>query len=82
MIIGVLREARPGETRAAATPATVAQLIKLGYEVVEVSALQGADAQTAGSLVLFLADEYMQAGFASGRNSWVHQIRDLAGEPG
>jgi len=34
VIIGVLREARPGETRAAATPATVAQLIKLGYEVV------------------------------------------------
>ncbi|HEU0190256.1 MAG TPA: Re/Si-specific NAD(P)(+) transhydrogenase subunit alpha [Mycobacterium sp.] len=34
MIIGVLREARPGETRVSATPATVAQLSKLGYEVV------------------------------------------------
>ena len=34
MIIGVLREARPGETRVAATPATVAQLLTLGYEVV------------------------------------------------
>lgn len=34
MIIGVLREARPGETRAAATPATVAQLIALGYAVI------------------------------------------------
>ena len=34
MIIGVLREARAGETRVAATPATVVQLKKLGYEVV------------------------------------------------
>ncbi len=33
MIIGVLREARPGETRVAATPTTVAQLIGLGYDV-------------------------------------------------
>ena len=34
MIIGVLREARPAETRVAATPATVAQLLKLEYAVV------------------------------------------------
>ena len=34
MIIGVLKEARDGETRVAATPATVEQLRKLGYEVV------------------------------------------------
>ncbi len=34
MIIGVLKESRPGETRVAATPATVAELVKLGYEVV------------------------------------------------
>src|ERR1700757_347715 len=34
MIIGVVQEARPGETRVAATPTTVAQLIKLGYDVV------------------------------------------------
>ncbi|GAA4598184.1 NAD(P) transhydrogenase subunit alpha [Actinoplanes octamycinicus] len=34
MIIGVLGESRPGETRVAATPATVGQLLKLGYEVV------------------------------------------------
>jgi len=34
VIIGVLREAKPGETRVAATPTTVAQLIQLGYEVV------------------------------------------------
>jgi NAD(P) transhydrogenase subunit alpha len=34
MQIGVMREARPGERRVAATPATVAQLLKLGYRVV------------------------------------------------
>ncbi|MGA8208579.1 MAG: Re/Si-specific NAD(P)(+) transhydrogenase subunit alpha [Nocardioidaceae bacterium] len=34
MILGVLKEARPAETRVAATPTTVVQLIKLGYEVV------------------------------------------------
>ena len=34
MIIGVIRESRPGETRVAATPATVTQLLKLGYDVV------------------------------------------------
>lgn len=34
MIIGVLKEARAGETRVAATPTTVAALQKLGYEVV------------------------------------------------
>ncbi|GII25980.1 NAD(P) transhydrogenase subunit alpha [Planosporangium mesophilum] len=34
MIIGVLKESRADETRVAATPATVVQLIKLGYEVV------------------------------------------------
>ena len=34
MIIGVLREASPGETRVAATPATVTQLRTLGYDVV------------------------------------------------
>ena len=34
MIIGVVLEARPGETRVAATPPTVAQLMKLGHDVV------------------------------------------------
>ena len=33
MLIGVPRETKPGETRVAATPTTVAQLLKLGYEV-------------------------------------------------
>ena len=32
--IGVVREARSGETRVAATPVTVVQLLELGYEVV------------------------------------------------
>src|SRR3954464_6131332 len=34
MIIGIPRESLPGETRVAATPQTVGQLINLGYEVV------------------------------------------------
>ena len=34
MIIGVVRESKPGETRVAATPTTVKQLRALGYEVV------------------------------------------------
>ena len=33
MIIGIPRESLPGETRVAATPQTVGQLIKLGYSV-------------------------------------------------
>ncbi len=33
-MIGVLKERRPGETRVAATPATVTQLRSLGYDVV------------------------------------------------
>ncbi|MGD9529879.1 MAG: Re/Si-specific NAD(P)(+) transhydrogenase subunit alpha [Dehalococcoidia bacterium] len=34
MIVGVVRESMPGETRVAATPPTVRQLRQLGYEVV------------------------------------------------
>ena len=34
MIIGVMQESQPGEARVPATPATAAQLIKLGYDVV------------------------------------------------
>ena len=33
MLIGVPRETKPGERRVAATPATVVQLVKLGYDV-------------------------------------------------
>ncbi|MBY8874532.1 Re/Si-specific NAD(P)(+) transhydrogenase subunit alpha [Micromonospora sp. PLK6-60] len=34
MLIGVVNESRRGETRVAATPTTVVQLLKLGYQVV------------------------------------------------
>ncbi|MCO4197713.1 Re/Si-specific NAD(P)(+) transhydrogenase subunit alpha, partial [Mycolicibacterium smegmatis] len=34
MIIGIPRESQPGETRVAATPQTVGQILKLGYSVV------------------------------------------------
>ncbi|MFB9607985.1 hypothetical protein ACFFTQ_34060, partial [Streptomyces roseofulvus] len=34
VIVGVLKEARAGESRVSATPATVEQIRKLGYEIV------------------------------------------------
>ncbi|MEU9480376.1 Re/Si-specific NAD(P)(+) transhydrogenase subunit alpha [Streptomyces sp. NPDC048191] len=34
MIVGVLKEARPGEKRVSATPATIGRICKLGYDVV------------------------------------------------
>ena len=46
MLIAVPRESRPGETRVAATPTTVTQLVGLGYEVV-VEAEAGAKAALA-----------------------------------
>ena len=58
MIIGVLREARSGETRVAGTPATVAQLIKLGYDVV-------VDA-SAGEAASFPDEAYVEAGATIG----------------
>ena len=49
MRIGIPQESKPGESLVAATPATAAQLIKLGYEVVvEASAGIGADQPDAG----------------------------------
>jgi len=56
--IGVLKEAKPGETRVAATPATVAQLLKLGYEVVV--------APGAGTASSFADDAYREAGATVG----------------
>ena len=54
MRIGVPKETRPGETRAAATPKTVAQLIALGYGVcVEPGA---------GALASFSDQAYAEAG--------------------
>ena len=58
MIIGVLREARPGETRVSATPTTVAALLKLGYDVVVESG--------AGDASAFSDEAYVEAGAAIG----------------
>lgn len=54
MLIGVPRERRPGETRVAATPATVRQLIGLGYTVVVESG--------AGLASSFLDESYLESG--------------------
>jgi NAD(P) transhydrogenase subunit alpha len=54
MLIGVTRETQPGETRVAATPATVKQLTGLGYEVVVESG--------AGTLSSFADEAYAEAG--------------------
>ena len=54
MRIGVPKESRPGETRAAATPKTVAQLIALGYDVRVESG--------AGGLSSFADHAYEEAG--------------------
>ncbi|MEV0135658.1 Re/Si-specific NAD(P)(+) transhydrogenase subunit alpha [Dactylosporangium sp. NPDC050688] len=59
MIIGVLRESRPGETRVAATPATVVGLVKLGYEVMVESG--------AGLLSSFSDEAYVEAGATIGQ---------------
>ncbi len=58
MQIGVLKEARVGETRVAATPVTVAQLLKLGYEVVIDSG--------AGNSSGFVDTAYVEAGATIG----------------
>ncbi|MEF9906959.1 Re/Si-specific NAD(P)(+) transhydrogenase subunit alpha [Streptomyces sp. P9-A2] len=58
MLIGVTRETRPGETRVAATPATVRQLTGLGYDVV---------IETGAGAGSSITDEaYTQAGAAIG----------------
>jgi len=58
VIIGVIQEARPGETRVAATPATVAQLVKLGYDVVVEAG--------AGGLSSFFDAAYVESGATIG----------------
>ncbi|GII67080.1 NAD(P) transhydrogenase subunit alpha [Sphaerisporangium krabiense] len=58
MIIGVLRESPPGEARVAATPASVVELVKLGYEVVVEPG--------AGLAASFSDDAYLKAGAAIG----------------
>ncbi len=56
--IGVAAETRAGETRVAATPATVRQLLRLGYEVVVESG--------AGAASGFTDDAYVREGAAIG----------------
>jgi len=58
MLIGVTCETRPGETRVAATPATVRQLTGLGYEVVVEAG--------AGALASFEDEAYAEAGARTG----------------
>jgi NAD(P) transhydrogenase subunit alpha len=58
MIIGVLKEAGAGETRVSATPNTVGQLIKLGYELIVQSG--------AGELSSFTDAAYVEAGATIG----------------
>jgi NAD(P) transhydrogenase subunit alpha len=58
MRIGILKEAQAGETRVSATPATVEQLLKLGYDVV---------VQTgAGEAASFADDAFEAAGATIG----------------
>jgi H+-translocating NAD(P) transhydrogenase subunit alpha len=54
MIIGIPAESLPGETRVAATPATITQLIKLGYQVRVQSG--------AGAAASFADSAYTEAG--------------------
>jgi len=61
MIIGVPKESLAGETRVAATPQTVAQLIKLGFEVVVETG--------AGQAANFVDQAYIDAGAAIAANN-------------
>jgi NAD(P) transhydrogenase subunit alpha len=58
MRIGIPKEAQAGETRVAATPNTVEQLVKLGYDVVVETG--------AGALSSFTDEAYQAAGAAIG----------------
>ena len=58
MLIGVVRERQAGETRVAATPATVTQLLQLGYDVVVEPG--------AGAASSFPDEAYVEAGATIG----------------
>jgi len=68
MIIGIPRESLPGETRIAATPQTVGQLIKLGYEVVVETG--------AGATSSFSDEAFTEAGadVASAEQVWAADV--------
>jgi H+-translocating NAD(P) transhydrogenase subunit alpha len=61
VLIGVVRESKPGETRVAATPITVGQLQQLGYEVVV--------APQAGERADFPDESFVDAGATIG-DAW------------
>ncbi|MFD0257222.1 Re/Si-specific NAD(P)(+) transhydrogenase subunit alpha [Kitasatospora indigofera] len=63
--IGVVAESTPGETRVAATPATVRQLLDLGYQVV-------VDSQ-AGAASGFTDEAYTEAGAGIG-DAWAAEV--------
>ena len=65
MIIGIPRESHAGETRVAATPQTVGQLIKLGYSVVVESG--------AGDASSFTDAAYVEAGADIG-DAWAADV--------
>lgn len=75
MRIGVPRESLPGENRVAATPVTVPQLIKLGYEIVVESG--------AGLRAAYPDDGYVQAGAVIGSSTevWSSDIVLAVNEP-
>src|SRR5689334_21020513 len=66
--IGVVAESQATETRVAGTPATVAQLIKLGYDVVVESG--------AGAKASFADEAFAEAGasIVSGDDAWASDI--------
>jgi NAD(P) transhydrogenase subunit alpha len=68
MLIGVNRETKPGETRVAATPATVEQLTGLGYKVVIEAG--------AGAASSFTDQAYAQAGATIGtaQEAWAADL--------
>jgi NAD(P) transhydrogenase alpha subunit len=68
VLIGVPRETRPGETRVAATPATVRQLTALGYDVLVETG--------AGAAASFPDDGYREAGARVGTHveAWAADV--------
>ncbi|EPH05966.1 NAD(P)(+) transhydrogenase (AB-specific), alpha subunit [Propionibacterium sp. oral taxon 192 str. F0372] len=75
MRIGIPRESLPGENRVAATPATVEQLIKLGYEVVVESG--------AGARASFPDNEFEKSGatIVSTAQAWGSELVLAINEP-
>ena len=76
MRIGVPKESRPGERLVAATPATVAQLAKLGYEVVV--------ERGAGAAASFPDAAYAEAGAALADTAevWASDVVTAVNAPG